>query len=576
MIQVVDDHPLIQGHEETRAAGEGAGPWRIAGWLVEPGTGRIARNGEEIQLEPKVMDVLVHLSRRRGEVVSREELEAAVWTGRVVSYDAVTNAIIKLRRAFGDDSRHPRVIETLSKKGYRLIAEVEPLAAPVGPPPAVPATADARPLYKRMTFAAALPVLLAIVLATAWWLREAPGPDRAAAPVTDRASIVVLPFENIAADSTQDYFSNGITEDLITELSKIPELAVIARGSAFAYGSEDSLEHVRRELGVRYVLRGSVRREGARVRINAQLIDAVDGRHLWAERYDATLEDTLALQASITREIADVLEVRLATDPGGVAGRYTASVEAYDQFLRGLDHYGRRSPDDMGSAKAFYARAIALDPKFARAYANLGLVHLQQVIGGWDEDPQASLDQAQRLARQALSLDDGLAEVYFVSAFVALFRHAHEDAIRELDRALALRPSYADAHALLAYVLYFAGRPEQARPALERAIRLNPRVPSAYLMSRSEMDFTQGRYQDAIAGLERALEISPASPRMHLLLAAAYAHAGRTADARWMTEQLTLLYPTVALSRLPGTFPFKDHAHLEHLLDGLRKAGLPE
>lgn len=562
------------GHPEPKTAGEDAGRWRIAGWAVEPATGRITRDGEEVALEPKVMDVLVYLSRHKGRVVSREELEASVWAGRVVSYDAVTNAIIKLRRAFGDDSRRPRVIETLSKKGYRLIADIEPLVdSPAGTPPAVRPGGGRETLYKRKGLAAALGALLAFTLLVAWWLYGRTGP---ALPLADGASIVVLPFENITADPAQAYFSNGVTEDLITELSKIPGLAVIARGSAFAYGSEDSLERVHRELGVRYVLRGSVRREGARVRVNAQLIDAASGRHLWAERYDETLEDALALQASITREIAGVLEVRLATESAGVAKKYTASVEAYDQFLRGLDHYGRRSPEDLGSAKAFYERAIALDPQFARAYANLGLVQLQQIIGGWDEDPAASLDRAQRLARRALELDDGLAEVHFVSAFVALFRRDHEDAIRELDRALALRPSYADAYALLAYVLYFAGRPEQARPTLDRATRLNPRIPSAYLMTRSEIDLAQGRYDDAIFALERALAINPASPRMHLLLAAAYAHGGRTADARWTIEQLTLLYPTVTLSRLQGTFPFKDPAHLEHLLDGLRKAGLPE
>lgn len=546
--------------------------------MVEPATGRLVRDGEEVALEPKVMDVLVYLARHPGRVIGREELEAAVWSGRVVSYDAVTNAIIKLRRAFGDDPRKPRVIETLSKKGYRLIAAVEPVAeatADAASPLAPAAAARRHSLYKVKPFGYALAALLVAAMA-AWWLRDGAGPDRTAAPAPEGVAIAVLPFENLAGDPSQDYFSNGITEDLITELSKIPDLTVIARGSAFAYAKADSLERVRSELGVRYVVRGSARREGERVRVNAQLIDAVHGRHLWAERYDATLEDTLALQASITREIAGVLEVRLAREPGGVAGRYTASVEAYDYFLRGLDHYGRRSPDDLGSARAYFEQAIALDPSFARAYANVGLAHLQQVIGGWDEDPDASLDRAQAMAQQALSLDESLAEIYFVSAFVALFRHEHEDAIRALDRALALRPSYADAYALLAWVLHFAGRPEQARPTMERAIRLNPRVPSAYLMTRSEIDFLQGRYQDAIAGLERAHEINPNHPRIQLLLAAAYAHAGRTDDARWTVEQVALLYPTVSRSRLQRTFPFRDRAHLDHLLDGLRKAGLPE
>ena len=275
-------------------------------------------------------------------------------------------------QAFADDPRRPHVIETLSKKGYRLIAAVEPVDAPLAAPPS-----PAPPRRAWGLHAALAAALLAIVLGATWWLRESAGPDRAATAAADGASIVVLPFDNLAADPAQDYFANGITEDLITELSRIRELSVIASGSAFAYRGEAGLERVRGELGVRYIVRGSVRRDGARVRINVQLIDAASGRHLWAERYNAAGADTLDLQASITGEIAEVLEVRLAADPGGIARRYTASVEAYDRFLRGLEHYGRRSPDDTGSAGTYFEQAIALDPGFARAHASLGLVHLQ-------------------------------------------------------------------------------------------------------------------------------------------------------------------------------------------------------
>jgi adenylate cyclase len=550
------------------------GAFRVGGWIVAPATGRIARDGEEIQLEPKVMDVLVHLARRPDRVVSREELEAAVWAGRVVGYDAVSNAIIKLRKAFGDDARRARLIETLPKRGYRLRAAVEPMNAPADRPASALSVVVRRFASNRRTaiYAAAAALLLAVV-AAGWYLA---GPQRAPASPAGRPSIVVLPFENLVADPEQDYFSNGITEDLITELSRIPDLAVIARGSAFAYRGDADLARLRRELGVRYVLRGSVRRDAARVRLNVQLIDAGSGRHLWAERYDATLVDSFGVQDAITDQIASVLKVRLMSGADGLARRYTASVEAYDHFLRGLDHYGRRAPDDVESAKASYERAIALDPGFARAYANLGLVYARQAIDGWAADSRAALDRAGALADQALALDAGLADVHFVRAYVALFRRDHAGALHALDRALALRPSYADAYGLLAWVLHYAGRPEQARPALRQAIQLNPRVPSPYLLVQGEIDFTTGRYPDAIASLERALEMNPTAPRTHLWLAAAYARAGRIDDARWMTEQLRVLHPTLTLTRLRDAFPFQDGSQLERLLDGLRRAGLPE
>lgn len=561
--------------EPSKSESERSGAFCLAGWRVEPATGRMRRDGNEIALEPKVMAVLVYLSRRPQRVVSREELEGAVWSGRVVGYDAVTNAIIKLRRALGDGTRSSRIIETLPKRGYRLVAPVQPLGAPRAQASSPPALEARRPDRRKALYAALLALFVSLGI-LGWYVgTSAPRSGTVSSPV-ERAAIVVLPFDNLAADPAQDYFSNGITEDLITELSKIPELAVIARGSAFAYRGDEDLERLRRELGVQYVLRGSVRRDAARIRINAQLVDAASGRHLWAERYDATLNDTFELQDAITGRIAAVLKVHLTSREGALARRYTASMEAYDYFLRGLDHYGRRGFDDVESAKAFYEKAIALDPGFARAHANLGLVYARQAIDGWAADAQAPLDRASVLTEKALALDDGLADVHFVDAYVALFRRDYERALRALDRALVLRPSYADAHGLLAWVLHFAGRPEQARPALRQAIQLNPRVPSPYLLVQGEIDFTAGRYDEAIGSFERALAMNPAAPRTHLVLAAAYALAGRTDDARWAIEQLLASHPGASRSRLQSAFPFKDPSQLERLLDALQKAGLPE
>jgi adenylate cyclase len=553
-------------------------PFELGGCLVDPASGRIVCGGEGVQVEPKAMETLLYLVRRPGQVVSRQELEAAVWGGRVVSYDAVTNAVIKLRRAFRDSARAPRVIETLSKRGYRLVAEINMPPAEVSGP--APQPVPSRPRSPRTRFAALIALALALV-ATLWWAWDGERPARSptqweGVAGAGQASIVVLPFANLTGEPNHEYFSNGITTDLITDLAQIPELFVIARESAFDYGPEDNLQSIGRELGVRYVLKGSVSRERDRVRINAQLIDAFDGRHLWGERFEGTLADTFALQDAITDRISTLLRVELAAPAPGGPRKYTAGMEAYDHFLRGKDHYGRLTLEELDLAADSFARAIALDPQFARAYASLGLVYLRRAIEGWEDDPQAMLERAQSLAGQALALDAALPEVHFVNAFVALFGRRHQHAVEELDRAITLRPSYADAHALLGWVLHFAGRPAEARASLDRAMKLNPRIPAAYLLILAEMEFGLHRYKEAVAALERAAEMNPVHPRTVMWLAAAYARTDRLEDARWAIEELLVLHPTVSVSRLREAFPFKDPEQLERLLHALRNAGLPD
>lgn len=562
--------PDIEALKET----ENIQPFILGEWYVDPESGRISHGEQHVKLEPRVMDVLTYLSARQGQVVSREDLEASVWAGMVVGYEALTSTMQKLRKALGDDSKHPNYIETVSKRGYRLIAGVHApktdnnVGAKQGSP-------DTSVTGRGRQMTAILFVTMIIIIGVLGWFiltdnPEKPDPDSDAA-----VPVAVLPFENISGDPEQKYYADGITSDLITELSTIPELAVISKDSTSLY-KDDTLEHIRRELGVHYVLKGNVRRDDTQIRINAQLIDTKNGRHLWAKRFDATLEDTFSVQDEITKQIAGVLEVHFNTNQGSMLDRYFPSIEAYDLFLRGLDHYGRRSFDDLAQAKSYYQQAIDLDPKFARAYANLGLIHLRHAIDGWEVNTQGSLDKAKSLAQEALQLNDQLAEIHFVNAFVDLFRHEYENAIRSLDRALDLRPSYADAYAMLAWVLQFSGRPEQAEPNLKRAIQLNPHTPASYLLVQGEREFLVGRYSDAIMTLEYALEKNPIGPRTLIVLAAAYAQAGRIVDANWIVDQLLADHPTVTRTRLRDAFPYKDDSHLQQLLDGLRKAGVPE
>ena len=408
---------------EQRAGETPSNPARvfsIAGWVVDPPIGRISRGDETTQLEPKVMEVLEYLARRPGQVVGREELEAAVWRGRVVGYDAVTNAIIKLRKAFKDDPRHPKIIETLSKRGYRLVA-------PVGQPEERTETNETaghdlarvqtRNRWIGAGAATALAVLVAAVGALFWQ-----SPWKAAVDIGgDRAplkSIAVLPFDNLSGDRDQDYFADGVTDDLITGLAKNPDLLVIARDSAFVYKDQPlDVRQAAERLNVRFVLHGSVRRVGRRVRINAQLIEAASGAHLWAERYDGEMGAVLNMQDKITQSIISALAVTVG---GGerqdLGAPLTHSAEAYDHFLRGRQHfYLYLNRAENKKARELFHKAAQADPNFAMAYAMLAWTHAFDAMNGWSDKPEQSLRDANDLAAKAISLQKALPVAYFVA-----------------------------------------------------------------------------------------------------------------------------------------------------------------
>jgi TolB-like protein/DNA-binding winged helix-turn-helix (wHTH) protein/Tfp pilus assembly protein PilF len=567
-------------------------PFLVAGWTVDAPANRLLRAGDEVRLEPKVMSVLVYLASHRGRVVSRDELESAVWTGMVVGYDAITNAVIKLRRALGDDSRAPRIIETISKTGYRLIADVGPVAEPVfAAPPAdddavamvPPTTGSAAPRRRRALLPTA-GLLALVVLIAAITLHVLQGPQALAprdetqpAPVSpQRVSIAVLPIDNPTGDPSQDYFTNGITEDLITDLSKVSGLLVVARNSAFAYqSSTEPAEAIGRALGVRFLLRGSLRRDGEQLRLNVRLIDARDGRTLWAERYDRRLTDVFVVQDELTAQIVSALQVELApADRRRLARNHEASVAAYDELLQGNDHYGRRSFEDNELAKAHYQRAIELDPRFARAYSALALAHSRAAVDGWEPSAKGSIEQAAALVDQALKLDPTVPQIHFVSAQIALYRRDYAEAIQETETAIALSPGYADGYALLAFVLHYAGQPAEGLQEMQRAVRLNPTLPSIYRLVRGALHYALGDYPRAIADLEPAIPMNPTYQMLRLWLAAAYAGSGRIEEAQWQAAELMALNPGFTLEHVRTVYPIRDPQYLDRLIADLRKAGL--
>jgi len=392
----------------------------------------------------------------------------------------------------------------------------------------------------------------------------------------DKPSIVVLPFDNLSNDAEQQYFSDGISEDIITDLSKVSGLFVIARNSAFTYrGRSVKVQEVSRELGVRYVLEGSVRKTGNRVRIAAQLIDGTTGGHLWAERYDRELTDIFAVQDEVTREIVSALAVRLTEgEQRRIMRRGTDNLEAYDYYLRGRQLQGRRSKDGNEEARPLLERAIELDPQFARAYSVLAGVHSIDYANRWRDPPEDSLHKAHELARQAVELDDDDPYSHVVLGLICSSLKRHDQAIAEARRALALDPNFAWAYSLLGQLLYYSGRSQDAIEPLRSAIRLDPSE-EPFLHHLAQAYFGVGRYEDAAAVLRRRIIRKPDTDMSRVLLAACYGHLGRMEEAQALWREVMSINPSYSLEHRRRILPYKDPADFERIVDGLRKAGLP-
>ena len=550
-----------------------AAPFQVAGCRVEPATLRVIRADGEIRLESKAMQVLVYLVERIGEVVTRNELEEHLWPGRFVTDDAVTSAVGKLRRAFGDDARQPQVIETVPKIGYRFIAPVTPVTdAGAAGSIKIEAAGDRRKPVLLWTTAS---LVVALLVALAWnVLHRDQEPSVRPVIVPGKPAVAVFPFENLGASPEQDYLANGVTADLITDLSKIQRLLVIAPGSVFDV-QDDSSRQTSNALGVDYVLRGSVQRSGNRLRVNVQLFEASAERAIWGERYDGLMENVFAVQDTLSSAVIDALKVEIGPgERAALAKRPTQSVAAYDLFLRGLSAHGHRSSDENLTAKELFQRAIELDPDFARAYAGLAMAHSRDAIDGWTSEPLRSLDLAKELVNKAARLDASLPQVHFVRGQVELFQRHHMAALEAVQRAIQIDPNYADAHALSAWILSYAGRPDHARAAMEHALRLNPSPSASYLEVLGEIEFVERRYMESVTTFQRVLDINPEYMRARLWLVAALAYKGPQDMAEWEAVQLQILHPGFSVSQLGFAFPFKDPRELEHLENGLRKAGL--
>jgi adenylate cyclase len=381
----------------------------------------------------------------------------------------------------------------------------------------------------------------------------------AALPLPDKPSIVVLPFTNMSNDPEQEYFSDGITEDLTADLSKIASLFVIARNSAFTYkGKAVKVQDVSREMGVRYVLEGSVRKANDQIRITAQLIDATTGEHLWAERYDRPLTDIFSLQDEIVQKIVTTLKLQLTLMEQGILVRKTTdNVEAYDAVLRGVEFHGRNTKDAVTvQARQMFEKAVALDPQYAVACAMLGVTYYREWVFRWSTDPQ-TLERALELAQKAISLDDSLSGAHSLLGGVYALKQQYDQALTESERAIALAPNNADSYHGQAHVLNWMGRPEEAIQMMEQAMRLNPRPPPIYVFQLGWAYQLAGRSAEAVATLKEFLSRSPNHTGANSILADSYVQqwiSQQRTDAQTLTQALAAAQRAIALSDsfLPG------------------------
>jgi adenylate cyclase len=419
-------------------------------------------------------------------------------------------------------------------------------------------------------------VVLVLLGAGAWagwrWLKTQTSAGRPALP--DKPSVAVLPFTNLSRDPSQEYFNDGITEDLITGLSKLSGLFVIARNSVFTYkGKAMKISEVARDLGVRYVLEGGVQRSGSRVRITAQLVDAMTGYHIWADRYDREVRDIFTLQDEVTQQIVRALAVKLTEGEQGRIARVRTSPEVYDLVLRGSVERRRTTRETNAESRRLYAKALDLDPTYAQAYMGLSWAHLQSWQLLWTTD-RDTLERAQELAERAIVLDDTLAAGHSLLGQIYLWKKDHDRAIAQAERAVALAPNDADGYETLAEVLAWAGRPEESIKFIRQAMRLNPHYPFFYLWTLGHASYLARRTDDAVDAFSKAVQQNPNFLPAHAYLAVLFVEAGREREAREKWERLNRLSPKASLASLQERLPYRRAADLDRFLTAAHKAGM--
>jgi TolB-like protein len=505
------------------------------------------RGRELVPVAPQLFDLLAYLIINRERVVSKDDLIGAIWQGRAVSDAALTTRLNVARSAIGDSGEKQRLIKTLPRKGFRFVAAVREDHALIHPDPVEFAMAKQRP------------TLL----------------------VPDKPSIAVLPFANLSDDPQQDYFADGVVEDIIAALSNLRRLFVIARNSSFVYkGKSVDIKTVGRELGVRYVLDGTVRRFADRLRITSQLIDTTTGASLAANRFDGTLADVFELQDRVTEGVVGAVAPQLQQAEIVRAQRKTDDLDAYDYFLRGMAHYYQRTREATDEALRLWRHATELDPGFAMAYAMMAMCYFQRKSFGWCVDLKEEGAEVARLARRAIRCGRDEAEVLgFAGLSLAHVSGELDEGASNAKRALGLNPNLASTRFASGWIRNWLGEPDAAIVHFAHAMRLSPLDYFLAVMQNgtAHAHFLAGRHDEASAWAEIALGTNPEAMSPLRIGAASHALAGRVDRARLLAAKLQRIYPEVRLSTFQSTLgPYRDPEHLANYREGLRKAGLPE
>ncbi|HEX2113136.1 MAG TPA: tetratricopeptide repeat protein [Alphaproteobacteria bacterium] len=501
----------------------------------------LRRETRLVAVEPQVFDLLVYLVQNRERVVSKDDLLAFVWHGRIVSESALGTRINAARAAIGDSGEAQRLIRTLPRRGLRFVAAVQE----ENPGPQAPA--------------------------------GVPNRSRPALALPDRPSIAVLPFTNMCGDPDQEHFADGISEDLITSLSRIRWLFVIARNSTFVYKHQPvDVKQVARELGVRYVLEGSVRRAGKRLRISAQLIDAMTGGHHWAERYDRELGDIFAVQDEITRSVAGAIEpCMLAAEGLRALSRSADDLGAWDLVARAQSHFWRLTPLDHEAAVSVLKHAVEAYPDYAPARSLLGFRLVFAAHMGWVEREQGLLAGHQHATR-AIALDDRDSWGHIALGYWAMMERRTEESVAAFRRAVSLNPNSAAANAHLSHIFAFAGRDREAIEHGEEAIRLSPLDPemALFLGAMAVAHYTVGQFVEAARYTAEALRLRPGFHGAQRLRCASLAKAGQIDEARSLLATVRREQPQLSIDWIRASVPYQSPHLMEHFLEGMRTAGL--
>jgi adenylate cyclase len=499
----------------------------------------LCRGTGVIAVTPQVFDLLDYLIRHRERVVTKDDLIGAIWNGRVVSDAALTTRLNAARSAIGDSGDAQRLIKTFPRKGFRFVGQVREE-------------------------------------------RQVAGPDDApesAPAIPDRPSIAVLPFANMSGDPEQEYFADGMVDEITTALSRFKGLFVIARNSSFTFkGKAVDIKEVGRRLGVRYVLEGEVRKASEKVRITGRLIKAATGTHIWADRFERDMTDIFALQDEFTLAVVSAIRPKLFQAEIALASRRRPEdLTAYDLYLRAIQQIGPSTREGLAEGLRLIQRALELYPRFAAAAALAGACHAENVVRNYTTDPQFERKEAVRLMRLALNLDDGDPDTLASAALIsALLVGDCETEIEMSDRAVELNSNSYRAWHCRGWVLKIAGQPEEAIRSFERAMRMSPVDPETFA-ALTGMGFALielRRFDEAIIAAKRAQRLNPCYPGPYRCLASALAHLGRDAEAREAAARMLELDPAFTISAWIARSQLSKTAKL--MIEGFRKAGLGE